>query len=271
MSEGEVTPSVEGEKTDYQIWTGAVKESFGPLTDEKLKQRDEEFAVAVEGRKGEVDGFIQKLLGGGADTGGGGKADVNNAFDLQALEKMVFDKTKGEQLDEREKRLFNSLKVTIAALNGITRGDPFLFDAIYKNEKYKQDVASFVVDMTSAGAVSRETMVKNFPGLKRMMVDLGMGRALLEGTVADKASQKIAPEQAKASGEILAKGRDVSAFTKGEISRFSDKFSGTSGEKIKTRIENELTPNLVAGVGLEYGQIGMLDNISVLRNLKKLQ
>jgi hypothetical protein len=236
MSEGEVTPSVEGEKTDYQVWSEAVKESFGSLTDEGLKQRDGEFSAAVEGRKGEVEGFIQKLLGGGTDMGGGGKAD-QEPFDLQKLQEAVFNRLGEENLDDGEKRLFHSVKVAATVLHDITRGEARIYDEIYKNEKYKQDVASFVIDMASAGVASRETMIKNFPELKRMMVDLGMGMALREGTVADKGPQKIAPEQARASGEILVKGRDVSAFTRSEISRFSDKFPGTIGERIKIMIE----------------------------------
>ncbi|MBI4215712.1 MAG: hypothetical protein HY602_03230 [Parcubacteria group bacterium] len=274
MSEGETqalsVSEVVAEKTDYQVWTDAVKESFGPLTNEGLAKRDGDFAAEVEGRKGEVEGFIQKLLDGGADTGGGGEADSVPPFDLKAIEKIVFDRTVGEQLDEGEKRLFNSLKVSVAALNGITRGDPNLYDQVYNDEKHKPEIADFIVRMAAAGVMAREAMVKNFPGFQGMLVDFGMGEALRTGAAAE-APRRIDPGQAKASGKILASGRDLSVFTRGEIFRFSDKFLETTNEKIKARIGNELTPNLVAGVGLEHGRVDALDSIPVLKNLRNLQ
>lgn len=277
MSEGEgptpSAPEVGAEKTDYQVWTGAVKESFGPLTNEGLAKRDENFAAAVEGQKQPVKEFIQKLLGADADKGGGGE-DPQKSSELARIEDAVFAGP-GEQdkgLTEAEKRIKNSLKVATAAIKSTGQaGGREQYDALYNDPRRAADVMEFVVDIAAAGVVSRETMVKNFPGLQGMLADLGMGEALRKGAAVAEAPQKIDPEQARASGEILAAGRDLSVFTKRRVEEFGDKIGRNPGDRIKATTRSYLGTNLVAGVGNENGPVWTLDSIPVLRNLKKLQ
>lgn len=277
MSDGEgQAPSaaeVGAEKTDYQVWTDAVKESFGPLTDAGLKERDANFAAAVDGRKGEVEGFIKKLLGADADKGGGGEPPQKSS-ELARIEDAVFAGP-GEQdkgLTEAEKRIKKSLKVVTAALRSTGQaGGREQFDALYNDPRRAADVMEFVVDMAAAGVVSREKMLQNFPGLKGMLADLGMGEALRKGAATAEAPRKIDPEEAHASGEILAAGRDLSVFTKGRVEEFGDKIGRNPGDRIKATTESYLDTNLVAGVDNHYGPVWTLDSIPVLRNLKKLR